>query len=820
MTAPPSKNSALNPEFRRLLESVGMDRQWVRGHGAWLYDQQGQKFLDCYAQYGAVALGHSHPGVAAALQRGLAEQIPVMVQPYRAPNAVALAERLVELAPDRLRHCVFTTSGAETVEAGIKVLRTRYPDRPLILATHGAYHGKTMGALAISDEHKLNSFNMEDLPGFMRIPYGDSAALADILERRGDEIAAIILEPIQGESGVNVPPDGYLSQVRALCDQHGVAMVLDEIQTGLGRTGRLFCCEGEGVAPDMMFLAKAIGGGVFPLGACLISEELWNSQFAFTHSSTFANNNLACAAAMAVLDELTETDLLARVQARGDQLMSGLRALAERFPELIADVRGRGLLAALELRPGKISSSFFLSYLHYQGIYVLALTCWLGDRENILALPTLNNNNVLRICPPLIVDEQQVDHILAGLGRGLEILDREAADDIARVLVGLDGPARPKPDAPIVLPPSTLEPSAGPTYAFLCHYTDLQDVVDNDPSLASLSTKQLRKYCSFVADTPPGVGARMQPLRSATGAEATGWLINIGGLPVEMLRRGRDYRLREVCEAVDLAASLGADVVGLGAFTTAFSGRGADVVGRGPTITTGNALTAGMAVAAIERVCERRGIAIQDARVGLVGARGSVGSLAAKLLARLQPAMLDLIGNPSSEPQDILDLRDRLELLMERGECRANTEFQLEHLSQCNIVLSATSALSPILDRAPLSPGTIVCDVARPFDTSEVLRSRDDITVIDGGLVDLPDRTLRFGPNNMQGTPNGVQLACLSETILLALAGETRNFGIGDDVPLEQVDYVMDLAAKHGFNLHEPPLDALDESPQTKRSVG
>src|SRR5262249_4248551 len=190
------------------------------------------------------------------------------------------------------------------VEASIKLVRAR-TGRPIILSAHGSFHGKTLGALAATgQEHHALDFGPLP-PGFERIPFGDAAALERRLRRDGERIAAVLLEPIQGRRGVSLPPACYLRAVRELCTRFGVALVLDEIQTGLGRTGRLFACEHEGVAPDVLLLAKALGGGLFPLGACLSSADFWDERFALRHSSTFANNNLACRAGCAVLDALT-----------------------------------------------------------------------------------------------------------------------------------------------------------------------------------------------------------------------------------------------------------------------------------------------------------------------------------------------------------------------------------------------------------------------------------------------------------------------------------------------------------------------------------
>ena len=254
-----------------MLAALGSDRTFVRGAGTRLFDHAGREYLDCWAQYGVLALGHNPPAVVAAVRDALAAGAPAFLQPYRAPHAEALAEELVRRAPPGIARCVFTNSGAETVEAAIKLTRVA-TGRTGVLSTEGGYHGSTYAAMAASGQPDYrNGFG--PLPaGFDTVPYGDADALDARLARDGADIAAFIVEPIQGRRGAHAPPPGYLARARAACTRHGVALVADEIQTGLGRTGTLFACEREAIAPDVLLVAKALGGGLFPLGACLTSE--------------------------------------------------------------------------------------------------------------------------------------------------------------------------------------------------------------------------------------------------------------------------------------------------------------------------------------------------------------------------------------------------------------------------------------------------------------------------------------------------------------------------------------------------------------------
>lgn len=803
----------LNPTLRRLLNHCGFDRTWVRGEGVWLWDQGGRRFLDCYAQYGAVALGHASPAVSAAVRAALDDGTPAMVQPYRALYAEALAAELARLSG--LHHCVLASSGAEVVEAAIKLTRSR-TGRPLILSAEGSYHGKTLGALAATGQRQYARGFGPPPAGFARFEFGCLDALERILSARSSETAAVLLEPIQGERGVIVPPAGYLAGVRELCTRHGAALILDEVQTGLGRTGRLFACEHEGVTPDLLLLSKALGGGLFPIGACLVAEPWWDASFALRHSSTFANNNIASRVALTVLRELTDGGLIAAAQRTGELLQARLATLPERFPGSVAAVRGRGLFGAIELRPCGPQDGFFLGYFSHQGLLPYAVAAALAERAGVLVLPSLGSANVLRLAPPLVISDEELDSALDAIESVLALLEHRDGAAFARAIGATS--ARHEPPAPSLRlprltlplpePESDAPPAARPTYAFVIHYTQLADVVTTDPTLGRLSPAELSRYCEFAATMPAGVVLRPPPLRSRTGAIADGYIIAVGMLPEQMARVGRRRMSEEIKRAVDLAAALGASVVGLGGFTTPYSRRGLDVIGRGPAITTGNSLTALMAVEALITTAASHGRSLGSARVAVVGARGSVGALCARLLAELHPRQLLLFGNPDSDPQPLAELAIEIEGGLGKND-KKNIDIatDLRALAGCDLIVSATGAIRPILDRATISPGTIICDVARPFDASPALRARPDLTVIDGGLVALPDPGLRFGAGNLQGLPTGVQLACLSETMLLALSGATTDCGVGETIELATAHKIRGLAHQHGFRLAAPMRD-------------
>ncbi|HXU02222.1 MAG TPA: aminotransferase class III-fold pyridoxal phosphate-dependent enzyme [Polyangia bacterium] len=414
---------ALNPTIKAVLASLGSDRAFVRGAGTRLFDDAGRAYLDCWAQYGVLALGHNPPAVVAAVRDALAAGTPAFLQPYRAPHAEALAEELVRRAPAGLTRCVFTNSGAETVETAIKLTRAA-TGRMRVLSTEGAYHGSTYGAMAASGQAEYRD-GFGPLPGgFDTVPYGDADALDARLAHDSGEIAAFIVEPIQGRRGAHAPPPGYLSRARDACTRHGVAMIADEVQTGLGRTATLFACEHERVAPDVLLVAKALGGGLFPIGACLASERLWTDDFALRHLSTFANNNLACLAGLITLRELDV--LLPSLPEKAARLGAALGALAERHPATVRAVRAHGLLGAIELHPPPAGADARLAELQRRGLYASAVAAAVAEHEAVLVLPAVGEANILRFIPPLVMEAEELDRGVGAIDATLTRLERGA----------------------------------------------------------------------------------------------------------------------------------------------------------------------------------------------------------------------------------------------------------------------------------------------------------------------------------------------------------------------------------------------------------
>ncbi len=378
-----------------------------RGEGAYLIDGQGRRYLDFGSGIAVTLLGHSHPHLVGAL-KAQAEKLWHCSNIYRIEQQEELAARLV--AHSFADTAFFCNSGAEALECAIKMARRFHfhrgqPERYRIVTFEGAFHGRTMATISAGGQDKYLEGFRPGLEGFDAVPLNDLGKVEGAI---GEQTAAVLIEPMQGEGGIRATEAGFLEELRVLCDQHDLLLIFDEVQTGLGRTGKLFAYEWTRITPDIMALAKGLGGG-FPLGACLATARAASGMTAGTHGSTFGGNPLACAVGNAVLDVLLEDGFLEQVRELASHLRERLDRLAQAWPEIIKEVRGQGLLIGLRLDPVNTEVSARLM------------------ARGLLTVPAAEN--VVRLLPPLIIEEAHVDEALAALEAVCEELaGQEAAE--------------------------------------------------------------------------------------------------------------------------------------------------------------------------------------------------------------------------------------------------------------------------------------------------------------------------------------------------------------------------------------------------------
>jgi acetylornithine/LysW-gamma-L-lysine aminotransferase len=372
----------------------------TRGKGALVWDINGKEYVDCSTSYGVALLGHCHPKVVAAVQAQL-EQLITCHGAYYNDKRAEFIQELVAITPKGLDKAFLSNSGSESVECAIKLAR-KYTGKPEIIALMGAFHGKTMGALSATWDKKYREPFMPLVPEIKHVPPDNADKIREAIT---EKTAAVLMEPIRGEGGVRVPPDGYLQEVREICTRRNVLLILDEVQTSFGRTGKLFGCQNWDVTPDVMCLAKPFAGGL-PIGITVAKENIMASLKVGEHSTTFSGSPLVCAAGCAAIDALVEEKLVEQAEKMGKYLKARLEDLQEKH-KIVKEVRGLGLMLGMELR--------------YDVLNVILKAAERG----VLVLDA--GRTVVRLLPPLVISKQQIDRAVTVLDAVLEEEENERA---------------------------------------------------------------------------------------------------------------------------------------------------------------------------------------------------------------------------------------------------------------------------------------------------------------------------------------------------------------------------------------------------------
>jgi putrescine aminotransferase len=387
--------------------------EW-EGQGSLLYDLTGRRFIDCLGGYGIYSAGIRHPKIVKAVADQL-QRMPLSSQELIDPLRGALAELLGEIAPGDLQYSFFINNGTDAVEGAYKLARL-YTGRTNFISSIRGFHGKSCGSLSLMGKWEYREPFLPLLPGVQFVEFGDAEAVEDELykaDATGKGVAAVIMEPIQGEAGAIVPPDDFWPRIRKACDEYGALLIADEVQTGMGRTGKMFGVEHWNTVPDILCLGKALGGGVMPLSAFVSTPKIWSvlEKNPFIHTSTFGGNPLACAAGIAAIHVTLEEDLVGQAHKKGRYLLGELVALQMRYDRVLRKAQGKGLLLGLEFENTEI------------GYKVVANLF----KRGVLVAGTLTNSRVVRIEPALNISDELIDEVLEILEETLKEVDRETA---------------------------------------------------------------------------------------------------------------------------------------------------------------------------------------------------------------------------------------------------------------------------------------------------------------------------------------------------------------------------------------------------------
>ncbi|MCO6427873.1 aspartate aminotransferase family protein [Nitrosomonas communis] len=429
----------LNSQMVKVLKTIGFDRHYVKAEGAYLFDEQGHRYLDLLSGFGVFAVGRNHPHIVQTLKDVLSAELPNLVQLDVSLLSGLLAEKLVAISPAGLERVFFANSGTETIEAAIKF--SRYATgKSKIVYCQGGYHGLSLGSLsATGDPHYKQGFGPL-IPDFIEIPFNDLAALEEALSQQ--DVAAFITEPIQGH-GVWLPDDHYLPEAAELVRRYGALLIADEVQTGLGRTGKWWAVEHWSVVPDILCMAKALSGGFVPVGALVCKEWIFDRVFnrmdrAVVHGSTFGKNNLAMAAGFATLEVLESENLIEKSAQSGQAIIDALQFLVGEY-ECLKEIRGKGMMVALEFTEPKSLSlkiSWKMLEAANKGLFSQMITVPLFARHRILSQVAGHGMNIVKFIPPLILTEadikwmvEAVKNVVADAHRG-----PAAVWDLGRIL--------------------------------------------------------------------------------------------------------------------------------------------------------------------------------------------------------------------------------------------------------------------------------------------------------------------------------------------------------------------------------------------------
>jgi ornithine--oxo-acid transaminase len=410
----------LNNQMVRVLKTIGYDRHYQRAIGQYLYDQKGAEYLDLLSGFGVFAIGRNHPTVINALNETLTLELPNLVQLDVSVLSGLLAEEILKTTPDNLDKMFFCNSGTESVEAAIKFARFTTKREKIIFCEH-AYHGLTLGSLSLNGEPIFREGFGPLLPSCYSIPFNDIEALEQALQDK--DVAAFIVEPIQGK-GVNIPDDNYLPEVERICKKYGTLFVADEVQTGLGRTGKFWAIDHWNVQPDMICMAKALSGGFVPVGAVAMTQKIMDSVYnrmdrAVVHGSTFSKNNMAMAAGLATLHVMRDENLVENSAKLGTDIINSLNALAEKY-EFLKEARGKGMMIAIEFHSPKslkLKAAWAMLEAANKGLFCQMITIPLFKEHRILTQVAGHGMNVVKLLPPLNLTQKDRDTIVAAFDK-------------------------------------------------------------------------------------------------------------------------------------------------------------------------------------------------------------------------------------------------------------------------------------------------------------------------------------------------------------------------------------------------------------------
>lgn len=807
--------TAYKPGLQSLLAAIGLDVSFDRARQDFLYcrgdDGKEVEVLDLVGGYGALLLGHNHPQLTAAAMEFFASGTANHAQGSIRHGAEALANDLnVRVGGD---YCtILANSGTEAVEAALKHALLETTGRTLV-ALNGGFHGKTLGALQATANGRFREPFGNAGFDVVRVEPNDVEQLESAFARVEKPIG-FLYEPIQGEAGVRPLTAKFLQRAAELCEQCDVPMIADECQTGLGRTGEFLCSHTLGVRPDYIVLSKALGGGLAKISALMVKRHRYRPDFDLLHSSTFADDEFSCTIARRVL-ELLDAEAIARCRWCGDSLMERVKTLQKKYPGVIVDVRGSGLMVGVELAKCGSPTGFLLKHLTDRGLLGPLVSSYLLNEHQIRVATTLSDPRTLRVQPSIFVTAEQCDRFAAALASVCEKLGRGDVAGLTRFLVNraTAAPAAGSSFLTSKLPTSVpltlasslsdqstfffrddpVRPVAGSRrVAWVFHLVDEGDLTHLDPSLKALTRKQKLAFCQCLSRLCEPIVMDAVDVQSITGDRVA--LVPIL-LPVtSRWMLSNDAAAELVQKAIDVTQRLRCDVVSLGQYTSIVTRRHDNGHASPVQITTGSNYTAALARQAIDRELQAQGLPLERLTLAVIGGGGEIGRTCAAMMANDFRSTL-LVG--SGRVGSFAQLAS-----LAAGLARTTIATDRRAIRDARVVVCATNSTSRPIGPEHLHPQAIVCDLSMPATLKpQILQHLPQLSMLPGAVAELPCGE-SFGIPGFP-LPPGRTYGCMAEGLLLGLEPESRSAGIVETSP-GHAEQIARIAVKHGFKLAAP----------------
>jgi len=823
-----------NNYYENLLSNLHCDIEINKAEGSYLFDTNGQQYLDCLAQYGVVPLGHNPPKLISAVKSFFDNKSPVFVQPFKTNFKNMLSEILLNNVPDAYQRVRYCNSGTESVELALKAAKIK-TGRYKILSLEESFHGKTSASLLASGSTRYKSYTDPSQQYFCHENIQNIDNLkAEIATR---EYAAFIFEPVIGEGGMHVIDPLVLKAIEQECKKSGTLLIADEVQTGLGRCGAITLTQTMNITPDLICLSKALSGGISPIGAVLMTNKAYSVEFDKKHSSTFANNGLSCYCSYITIKLLLDNNaaIMNNVKEKSKKI-DGLCAQLKNKYGVLVNFSGTGFMRGIHFHLADENVNYIIEYLKNNGLLAYVIAGYLLNNEKIISMPLLSQTCSLRFEPSLIITSEEIDRYFTSLDKVLEIIHSRQFDKLFSYIVNKDPNTLPnktyEPDN--ALAPALEQTENVNTFAFLIHTTSTKDITGLLPNCILDNytideQNQLIERMLDIGKTNYSPEVCLQFSINTGQAKTNGIMIFCPLSPSQMMRLKPKDKKKLMHEYINIANEHNATVIGLGAYTSIITRGGLELIPETKaTITTGNSLTA---MASIAKVVNNVTNTL-DKKVAIIGPRGSIGRLCVLFLSD-KFSQVFLVGRKGTHKKvyadlfhDLLDYAEtcfnlstssalyHLKSTYEQSNMakdafvqsiiNAPSDFSFvisddpeEVIQEMDCILSATSHGKPFLNSETLKPHCVVVDSARPFD---FIPSDSSSIILEGGLVNQPVK-YTYGDSNMLRHNAGITIGCFSETIALSLEGVNKNYSLGNRITPAEALEVEKIAIKQGFTL-------------------